>query len=79
MVGCGASGTVWRSLDGSEVTKVFVDPELALHEAAVLQRARTLSVPAYRGVVTGRKGTGVMMSYRGTPIRNIKQATDEQK
>ncbi|KAJ7307870.1 hypothetical protein DFH08DRAFT_823955 [Mycena albidolilacea] len=63
MVGCGASGTVWRSSDGSEVTK----------------RARMLSVPAYRGVVSSRKGTGVMMSYRGTPIRNIKQATNEQK
>ncbi|KAJ7931866.1 hypothetical protein B0H13DRAFT_1857519 [Mycena leptocephala] len=79
MVGRGASGTVWRSSDGSEVAKVFVDPELALHEAAVLERARTLSVPPYRGVVSGQKRTGVIMSYQGTPIGNIEQATDEQK
>ncbi|KAJ7815651.1 hypothetical protein B0H14DRAFT_2603301 [Mycena olivaceomarginata] len=45
-IGHGASGEVWRSSDGSQVIKVYVDRELAEHEARVLvYRARAKTLP----------------------------------
>lgn len=79
VVGHGASGTVWRSANGLDVVKIFEDSELAFHEATVLETARELRVPTFRGVVSDGEETGVVMSYTGAPIRSIEQVPDEQK
>ncbi|KAJ6484553.1 kinase-like domain-containing protein [Mycena vulgaris] len=79
VVGHGASGTVWRSANGSDVVKIFEDGERAFHEAAVLETARELQVPRFRGVVSDGEETGVVMSYAGTPIQSIERAPDGQK
>ncbi|KAJ7693289.1 hypothetical protein B0H14DRAFT_2651428 [Mycena olivaceomarginata] len=78
-LGWGASGVVVSSANGSEIVKLFSNEDLAQHEVNVLQRARGLAVPDLRGVVSDRKKTGVIMSYRGSPIRDVGQATTEQK
>ncbi|KAJ7327929.1 hypothetical protein DFH08DRAFT_816095 [Mycena albidolilacea] len=78
-LGRGASGVVVSSANGSEIVKLFSNEDLAQHEVNVLQRARGLAVPDLRGVVSDRKKTGVIMSYRGSPIRDVGQATTEQK
>ncbi|KAJ7840171.1 hypothetical protein B0H14DRAFT_2587569 [Mycena olivaceomarginata] len=57
----------------SDVVKIFEDSELAFHEATVLETARELRVPTFRGVVSDGEETGVVMSYTGAPIRSIEQ------
>ncbi|KAJ6529861.1 hypothetical protein DFH09DRAFT_1184751, partial [Mycena vulgaris] len=64
VVGHGASGTVWRSANGTDVVKILEDSELAFH---------------IRGVVSDGEETGVVMSYTGTPIESIERAPDNQK
>ncbi|KAJ7212496.1 kinase-like domain-containing protein [Mycena pura] len=78
-LGCGASGVVWRSAGGSQVVKLFRDPEAALHEAEMLQRAQGLAVPTLQGVVEDAGETGVVMSYRGSAIRDFRETTHKQK
>ncbi|KAJ7440529.1 hypothetical protein B0H11DRAFT_2099439 [Mycena galericulata] len=79
LIGYGACGTVWRSADGSAVIKIFEDCEPAFHEAAVLATAHTLSIPKLWGVVSDKEEFGLVMSYTGTPIRNLKQAPVQQR
>ncbi|KAJ6550479.1 hypothetical protein DFH09DRAFT_1501527 [Mycena vulgaris] len=79
VVGHGASGTVWRSENGTDVVKIFEDSELTFHEATVLKTARGLAVPRVRGVVSDGEETEVVMSYTGTPIESIERAPDNQK
>ncbi|KAJ7221238.1 hypothetical protein GGX14DRAFT_669143 [Mycena pura] len=78
-LGCGASGVVWRSAGGSQVVKLFRDPETALHEAEMLQRAQGLAAPTLQGVVEDDCETGVVMSYRGSAIRDFRETTHNQK
>ncbi|KAJ7353058.1 hypothetical protein DFH08DRAFT_804638 [Mycena albidolilacea] len=78
-LGWGASGMVVSSTSGLEVVKLFSDGDLARHEANVLRLAHGLAVPDLHGIVSDGKTTGVVMSYGGSPIKDVEQATMEQK
>ncbi|KAJ6507568.1 hypothetical protein DFH09DRAFT_1288977 [Mycena vulgaris] len=79
VLGQGASGTVVSSANRSDVVKVFSDESLARHEVNALTRARGLAVPVARGFVSAGDETGVVMTYEGSPIRDLGRATTEQK
>ncbi|KAJ6483464.1 hypothetical protein DFH09DRAFT_1106911 [Mycena vulgaris] len=79
VLGQGVSGTVVSSANGSDVVKVFSDKGLARHEVNILPRACGLAVPVARGVVSDGDETGVVMTYEGSPIRDLGRATTEQR
>ncbi|KAF7336807.1 hypothetical protein MVEN_02116500 [Mycena venus] len=76
-VGEGASGAVWRSVDGTEVVKVYDDRDVALHEALILELANTkdpdLPIPRFLGLVDDGDDLGVVMTYSGAPVSCISE------
>ncbi|KAJ6521877.1 hypothetical protein B0H19DRAFT_1086328 [Mycena capillaripes] len=79
VLGQGVSGRVVSSANGSDVVKVFSAESLARHEVNVLTRACGLAVPVARGVVSDGNETGAVMTYEGSPVRDLGRAATEQK
>ncbi|KAK7041361.1 hypothetical protein R3P38DRAFT_3453826, partial [Favolaschia claudopus] len=68
-LGEGATGFALGSLSGSYVIKVFQNPDLAFHEAHILDRTRGIpNVPSVHGIVSNGATTGVILSYEETPV-----------
>jgi hypothetical protein len=76
-LGCERNGGIFYKW--LEVVKLFSDEDLAQHEVSVLRHAGGLAVPDLHGIISDRKKTGVVMSYGGSPIQDVEQATTEQK
>ncbi|KAJ7734246.1 hypothetical protein B0H16DRAFT_154417 [Mycena metata] len=81
-LGSGASGVVFLSTDSRNVVKVFKDKRTAHHEADLLTMCHDdpwLRAPKFHGLYSDGHNLAVVMSYVGTPLRDIFSAPDAQK
>ncbi|KAJ7434591.1 hypothetical protein FB451DRAFT_1467481 [Mycena latifolia] len=77
----GASGTVFRSVDGRHVVKVFRDEQTARSEATLLKMCLDdpqLRVPTSRGLYSNTDNFAIVMSYAGTTMPHIFSPPDAQ-